>query len=144
VPGKPTGAAYALPSPGDIVWCRFPEDTRLKPAPKPRPVLILAVGVHEDDERLPMVRIAAGTSRKVTAGKLYPWELLVESDGSSAFQASGLSYTTKFNIRNTLELPYTSTFFEPPPLRPYGATPKLGSLHASYMAALRAAFSKAG
>lgn len=143
MPGKPSGTAYALPSPGDIVWCRFPEDARLKPAPKPRPVLILAVGVHEDDERLPMVRIAAGTSRKVTPDKVYPWELLIESDGSSAFQASGLSYTTKFNIRNTLELPYTSTFFEPPPLRPYGSVPKLGSLHASYMSALRAAFAKA-
>jgi hypothetical protein len=144
VPGKPASKAYALPSPGDIVWCRFPEDAQLKPAPRPRPALVLAVGVHEEDEHLPMVRIAAGTSRKVTAGKVYPWELLIESDGSSAFQASGLSFTTKFNIRNTVELPYTPTFFEPPPLRPHGAIPRLGSLHASYMAALRAAFAKAG
>jgi hypothetical protein len=136
--------AYAPPSPGDIVWCRLPEDARLKPAPKSRPVLILAVGVHEEDDGLPMVRIAAGTSRKVTADKVYPWEMLIESDGSSAFQASGLSYTTKFNIRNTLELPYTSAFFEPPPQRPYGAIPKLGSLHVSYVAAMRAAFAKAG
>lgn len=89
-----------------------------------------------------MVRIAAGTSRKTTGAGVYPWELLLESDGSSAFQASGLSYSTKFNIRNTLELPYTALFFEPPPLRPHGATPKLGSLHASYMAALRTAFAR--
>jgi len=143
MPGKPPPRAYAPPSPGDIVWCRFPEDARLKPAPKPRPALVLAVGVHEEDERLLMVRVAAGTSRKVMARQVHPWELLVESDGSSAFQASGLSYTTKFNVRNTLELPYTATFFEPPPQRPYGSTPRLGSLHASYMAALRAAFAEA-
>ena len=136
--------SYPLPSPGDIVWCRFPEDARLKPAPKPRPALVLAVGAHEDDPRILMVRVAAGTSRKVTPAQVFPWEMLVESDGSSAFQASGLSYTTKFNIRNTLELPYTSAFFEPPPLRPYGAIPKLGSLHASYMAALKVAYGRVG
>ena len=143
MPRQQTPSAYALPTPGDFVWCRFPEDARLKPAPKPRPVLVLAVGEHEDDPGIPMVRVAAGTSRKVLPGQRYPWELLIEDDGSSAFQVSGLSYTTKFNVRNTLELPYTSMFFEPPPQRPFGATPKLGALHASYMPALKAAYRSA-
>lgn len=134
--------AYALPSPGDIVCCRFPQDARLKPAPKPCPALVLAVGAHEDDPRIPMVRLAAGTSRKVGSGEAFPWELLIESDGSNAFQASGLSYSTKFNVRSTLELPYTSMFFEPPPQRPYGSIPKLGGLHASDMGALRATFNQ--
>jgi hypothetical protein len=121
------------------VWCRFPEDARLKPAPKARPVLVLAVGCDEDNSEIIMVRIAAGTSRKVAAGQAYPWELLIEDDGDSPFRASGLSYTTKFNVRNTLELPYTSLFFEPPPKRPFGNSPKLGVLHASYMSALKIA-----
>ena len=121
------------------MWCRFPEDSRLKPAPKPRPALVLAVGHDVGDESACIVRVAAGTSRKVQQGEVFPWELLIENDVDSAFQISGLSYTTKFNIRNTLELPYTSIFFEPPPRRPFGATPKLGVLHASYMMTLKAA-----
>lgn len=92
---------------------------------------------------MPMVRIAAGTSRKVLPHQVFAWEFLIEADDSSAFRASGLSYTTKFNIRNTLELPYTSKFFEPPPRQPFGKTPKLGVLHASYMAALKTAASAA-
>lgn len=130
---------YEQPEPGDLVWCRFPEDPRLKPAPKPRPVLVLAVGHHEDDPAIPMVRVAAGTSRKTGQGQVFPWEMLIENDGSDPFRATGLGYTTKFNIRNTLELPYTPEFFEPPPRHPFGNTPKLGILHAGYMAALRSA-----
>ncbi len=86
-----------------------------------------------------MVRVAAGTSQKCGPGQVYPWELLIEDDGSGPFLASGLSFTTKFNVRNTLELPYTSEFFEPPPKQPFGKTPKLGILHMAYMPALRAA-----
>ena len=121
------------------MWRRFPEDSRLKPAPKPRPALVLAVGHDVGDESVCIVRVAAATSRKIQPGEVFPWELLIENDGGGAFQISGLSYTTKFNIRNTLELPYTSMFFEPPPRRPFGATPKLGVLHASYMTILKAA-----
>ncbi len=133
-----------LPEPGDFVWCRFPEDSRLKPAPKPRPVLVLAVGHHDDDPTAPMVRVAAGTSRKTMAGQIYPCEFLLERDGSGPFQASGLSYTTKFSLRRVLELPYTSDFFEPPPKQRFGKTPKVGVLHASYVAALRVAAAAAG
>lgn len=132
------------PDPGDLVWCRFPEDLRLKPAPKPRPALVLAVGHHEGDVDLPMVRVAAGTSRKVLPGQVYPWEFLLEHENSGSFLASGLSYSTKFNVRNVLELPYTSEYFEPPPNPSFGKNPKLGVLHASYMAALRAAASAIG
>ena len=135
----PRIAAFQPPEPGDFVWCRFPEDRQLKPAPKPRPVLVLAVGHHETDFALPMVRVAAGTSRKTAPADTFPWELVIERDEGGPFKASGLSYTTKFNVRNTLELPYTATFFEPPPHRPFGKTPKLGVLHPTYMAALRSA-----
>lgn len=135
----PHSSGFELPEPGDFVWCRFPEDMRLKPAPKPRPALVLAVGHKDGDVSAPMVRVAAGTSRKTASGQVYPWELLVEHADAPAFQVTGLSYTTKFNIRNTLELPYTSEFFEPAPGRPHGKTPRLGFLHPSYMGALKLA-----
>lgn len=139
MPRSSSPARFALPEPGDLVWCRFPEDSRLKPAPKPRPALVLAVGYHDSDADLPMVRIAPGTSRKTEPGQVFPWEFLIERDDSGPFKVTGLSYSTKFNVRNTLELPYTSEFFEPPPQRPFGKTPKLGVLHATYVATLKAA-----
>ncbi|MEK6807267.1 MAG: hypothetical protein AABY95_11545 [Pseudomonadota bacterium] len=129
---------FVLPEPGDLVWCRFPEDSRLKPAPKSRPALVMAVGYHDSGSELPMVRVAPGTSRKTGPGQVLAWEFLIERDDGGPFRASGLSYSTKFNLRNTLELPYTSEFFEPAPQRPFGRTPKLGILHAIYLAALKA------
>lgn len=86
-----------------------------------------------------MVRVAAGTSQKCKPGQVFSWELLIEDDSGAPFLLSGLSFTTKFNVRNTLELPYSSDFFEPPPKQPFGKIPKLGILHASYMSALRVA-----
>lgn len=127
---------FTLPEPGDLVWCRFPEDARLKPAAKPRPALVLAIGHHDRDAELPMVRVASGTSGRVEPGQVFPWEFLIERDEGGPFQATGLSYTTKFNVRNTLDLPYTSEFFGPPPKQPFGKIPKFGVLHATYVAAL--------
>lgn len=140
----PRPAGFDLPAPGDLVWCRFPEDLRLKPAPKPRPALVLAVGHKDDDPDAPMVRVAAGTSRKTAAGQVYPWELLLERTDAAEFRATGLSYTTKFNLRNTLELPYAPAFFEPAPGQPFGRNPRLGVLHPAYMAALKVAAEAAG
>jgi len=137
-------AGFDLPAPGDLLWCRFPEDLRLKPAPKPRPALVLAVGHKDDDPRAPMVRVAAGTSRKTGAGEAYPWELLVQRTDTVEFRATGLGYTTKFNLRNTLELPYTPEFFETAPGQPLGKSPRLGVLHPAFMAALRTAARAAG
>lgn len=134
----PRPAGFDLPAPGDLVWCRFPEDLRLKPAPKARPALVLAVGHKDDEPGMPMVRVAAGTSRKTAAGQVYPWEMLVERTDAVEFRATGLSYTTKFNLRNTLELPYTSEFFAAAPGQPFGKSPRLGMLHPTYMAVLKA------
>ena len=36
---------WALPEPGDIVWCVFPELPDLEPGPKPRPALVVTVPV---------------------------------------------------------------------------------------------------
>src|SRR5262249_17841375 len=55
---------FQPPSPGDIVWCRFPKTKLPGPAPKPRPALVLRVG--ENDEP-PVVEAAYGTGEKVGA-----------------------------------------------------------------------------
>lgn len=132
--------AFAPASPGDFLWCWFPHDRRLVPAPKPRPALALAVGVHEDDPGQSMIRIAAGTSRKVELHQILAWEFLLHPDDGIAYTDSGLSYPTKFNLRNTLELPLTKTYFGPPPHRPFGDSPKMGVLHPSLIKRLKAVY----
>ncbi|HUS24433.1 MAG TPA: hypothetical protein VM369_05750 [Candidatus Binatia bacterium] len=68
----------------------------------------------------------------------------MEREDTAEFRVTGLGYTTKFNLRNTLELPYTSEFFDTAPNRPHGRNPRLGVLHPAYLAALRVAARAAG
>jgi hypothetical protein len=42
---------------------------------------------------------------------------------------AGLSFDTKFDLRNIVELPWDDYFFAVPPNHCYGQPPKLGSLH---------------
>jgi len=49
------------PRPGDIVWCRSPEDLTPRPGPKPRLALVTAVGAIDGE---PAVMVAYGTSQK--------------------------------------------------------------------------------
>jgi hypothetical protein len=44
-------------------------------------------------------------------------------------EVAGLSYDTKFDLRNMVELPWNDSFFSVPPNPSHGQTPKLGSLH---------------
>lgn len=127
--------AWAEPAAGDIVWCHFPDD--IHPRPKPRPALILAV---YDDEAPPFtVRVAYGTSKKTTA--LHRGEFSILRDRNPvAFQAAGLSYDTKFDLRQALDLPFTTEWFSVPPTAPHGQSPKLGILHPSLVRAVEAAF----
>ena len=46
------------PDPGDIVWCRFPQQPRDVSGPKPRPALVISVTEHADG-------IAVGDQRTV-------------------------------------------------------------------------------
>lgn len=123
------------PKPGDIVWCRFPEEGDLKPAPKSRPALVLSVGTIGAQ---PAVVIAYGTSQKLE--RLYAGEFVVVPGDGAAFVASGLSYPTKFNLARRIELPYSEHWFAVPPGAPFGQQPKLGLLHPSLMARAEAAF----
>ena len=126
---------WGEPTAGEIVWCHFPDN--ITPRPKPRPALILVV--FDDDAPHFEVRVAYGTSQRVTS--LHRGEFSILRDrNQAAYQAAGLSYDTKFDLRQALDLPYTSEWFSVPPAAPYGQSPKLGVLHPSLVRAVQAAF----
>lgn len=123
------------PVAGDIVWCHFPSN--IKPRAKPRPALILAV--FDDNAPQFDVRVVYGTSQRVTT--LYRGEFsILRERNAVAFEAAGLSYDTKFDLKQSLDLPYTTDWFSVPPTAPHGQSPKLGVLHPSLVRALEAAF----
>ena len=126
---------WAEPTAGEIVWCHFPDD--ITPRPKPRPALILMV--WDDDAPLFSVRVAYGTSQRTTS--LFRGEFaILRERNPAAYAAAGLSYDTKFDLRQAIDLPYTTEWFSVPPRAPHGQTPKLGTLHPSLVLAVQAAF----
>lgn len=64
----------------------------------------------------------------------------MRKDDSAAFKLSGLSYDTKFNLAQTIELDYSNKWFDVPPQAPCGQLPKLGTLHAAYARAAQTAW----
>jgi hypothetical protein len=128
---------WRQPVAGDFVWCFFPQDELLEPGPKPRPALVLKVRRVLGFENQFAVEVAYGTSQKVDS--LFPGEFLLDRNAVDAFQLSGLSYPTKFDLSKTAELPYNSEWFGLPPRPRYGHIPKLGTLHPSMMHRLKAA-----
>lgn len=127
-------AWWPEPAAGDIVWCHFPRS--LPGRPKPRPALILTV--FDDTAPEFSVRVVYGTSQKTRTLFGGEFAILGERD-AAAFATAGLSYDTKFDLRQTLDLPYTTEWFSVPPSAPHGQVPKLGTLHPSMMRALGAA-----
>jgi hypothetical protein len=104
---------WAEPTAGDIVWCHFPDD--MNPRPKPRPALILAV--FDDAAPEFEVRVAYGTSQRITT--LYRGELaILRQRNPAAYAAAGLSYDTKSGLKQSLDLPYTTEWFSVPPAAP--------------------------
>lgn len=126
---------FPPPRPGDIVWCRFPERKLPAPGPKARPALVLRVG--EDSDGQPVVEVAYGTSQKVD--QLYAGEFAITPADRAAYAVAGLSYPTKFNLRETFELDFNDTWFGVPPGAPHGDRPKLGVLHPSLLRRVEAA-----
>lgn len=126
---------WAEPTAGDIVWCHFPDN--IQPRPKPRPALILAV--FDDEDPAFTVRVAYGTSQRTTA--LHAGEFaILRMRNPAAYASAGLSFDTKFDLKQTVDLPYSSEWFSVPPAAPHGQTPKLGVLHPSLVPALQAAY----
>jgi len=130
---------WGEPTAGEIVWCHFPDN--INPRPKPRPALIVVV--FDDAAPLFTVRVAYGTSQKTT--QLYRGEFaILQSRNPAAYAAAGLSYDTKFNLLQLVDLPYTAEHFSVPPAAPHGQTPLLGTLHPSMVRAVQAAYREAG
>ena len=126
------------PIAGEIVWCHFPD--YVSPRPKPRPALILTV--FDDDAPKFHVRVAYGTSQRTTT--LHRGEFSILRDRNfAAYEAAGLSFDTQFDLKQALDLPYTTEWFSVPPAAPHGQTPMLGTLHPSLVRAVQAAFQAA-
>lgn len=123
------------PTAGDIVWCHFPD--HIHPKPKPRPGLIILT--KEDDQGMIFVSVAYGTSQKTD--RLYSGEFKIsKSEHPAAYASAGLSYDTKFDLKNIPDLPFNDAYFSVPPLAPHGQTPKLGTLHPSMVRIAASAF----
>ena len=126
------------PAAGDIVWCHFPD--HITPRPKPRPALVLT-GIDDDAPRF-SVQVAYGTSQKTTT--LYQGEFVIlRGKNQVAYDAANLSFNTKFNLKQVLELPFSTEWFSVPPAAPNGQIPKLGTLHPSMVRTVQAAYKAA-
>jgi hypothetical protein len=126
---------WRAPSPGDIVWCWFPESPAMTPGPKPRPALVTAVEIRDDGVA---AHVVYGTSQRVDRLRVGEFAIL-RAVNPSAFAVAGLAFDTKFDFKAALTLPWTDQFFKIPPRAPHGQTPKLGILHPSLMRAAKAA-----
>ena len=127
---------WALPAPGDIVWCCFPHLPGLEPGPKPRPAMVLAVERREDGD---LVRVVYGTSKhllRLRAGEV----AITQAQHPAAYALAGLAHDTKFNFNAMIDLPWSDRYFKAPPLKPHGNHPLLGSLHATMLHAVEAAY----
>ena len=127
---------WKLPAPGDIVWCLFPEVPGIEPGPKPRPALVTGVECREDGG---LVSVVYGTSQNLT--RLKTGEVAItKASHPAAYALAGLAYDTKFDFKVIVELPWSDRYFKVPARSPHGKTPKLGTLHATVMHAVEAAY----
>lgn len=127
---------YQPPFVCDFVWCLFPEVSG-QPGPKPRPALV--IGVNSADPTKPYVKVAYGTSKKLN--QIYPSEFTISPADINEFVAAGLSYPTKFDMKNTVVLPYCDTWFAISPNKKFGSTPKLGEALVSLTPRIKSAIS---
>ena len=111
------------PKADDIVQCRFPESEAGTPGPKDRPALVVEVEEDPEDASASIVRVAYGTSQDVE--QRYPGELTIRATEPKA----GLDRDTKFDLGNTLRLPFDTEWFAPSPNRRFGEHPKRGTLN---------------
>lgn len=85
------------------------------------------------------VTVAYGTSRGLQ--RPHRGEFAIAKQGNpAAYSSAGLSFDTKFDLRQSVELPWNEDFFAVPARAPHGQHPKLGSLHASMMRAAHTAY----
>ncbi|MBC7625099.1 MAG: type II toxin-antitoxin system PemK/MazF family toxin [Aeromicrobium sp.] len=127
---------WQLPAPGDIVWCLFPQLPNIEPGPKPRPAIVVSVEQREDGD---VVSVVYGTSQNVT--RLKSGEVAItQSRHSAAYALAGLAYDTKFDFKHIIELAWSDRYFKVPLRNRHGNTPKMGTLHATVLHAVEAAY----
>ena len=105
------------PKAGDIVQCRFPGSEGRSAGPKDRPALVVEVEEDPQDESASIVRVAYGTSQDVE--QRHPGEFTIRATDPKA----GLGRDTKFDLGNTVRLPFDSEWFAPSPNRRFGEIP---------------------
>ena len=128
--------AWNLPSPGDIVWCLFPEVPNIEPGPKPRPAIVLSVERFDDGDQ---VSVVYGTSQHLI--RLKTGEVATtQAKNPAAYKLAGLAYDTKFDFKVIVDLTWSDRYFKVPTSNPHGNTPKLGTLHATILRAVEAAY----
>jgi mRNA-degrading endonuclease toxin of MazEF toxin-antitoxin module len=130
---------WASPAPGDILWCMFPEVRGIEPGPKPRSALAISVEAREDGT---IVHVAYGTSQHVS--RLKVGEVAITQDKHpAAYALAGLAYDTKFDFKVIVALPWSDRYFKVPLRNRHGNTPKIGTLHATVLRAVEAAYGAA-
>lgn len=129
-------ANWKLPAPGDIVWCLFPEIPDIEPGPKPRPALVVSIERRVDGD---VVSVVYGTSQNLT--RLRVGEVAItQAKHPAAYALAGLAYDTKFDFKVIVDLPWSDRYFKVPGRSPLGNTPKMGTLHATVLHAVEAAY----
>lgn len=128
--------SWSLPAPGDIVWCLFPELPDVQPGPKPRPALVVAVESREDAD---VVSVVYGTSKNVT--RLKVGEVVIsKARHPAAYALAGLAYDTKFDFKVVVDLAWSDRYFKVLPKNRHTNNPKIGTLHATVLHAVEAAY----
>ena len=134
-----TLSRWALPAPGDIVWCVFPELPDVALGPKPRPALVVSVETRDDGD---ILRVAYGTSKNATRLKAGEFAI-TQAKHATAYELAGLAYDTKFDFTKAIDLPWSDRYFKVPLRNRHGNTPKIGTLHATVLHAAHAAYKAA-
>ena len=86
-----------------------------------------------------VVAVVYGTSQRLDR-LLSGGFAIRKAQDPAAFTLTGLSFDTKFNFKQIVELPWTVAFFKVPPKASHGQSPELGTLHPSMVQAARAAY----
>jgi hypothetical protein len=86
-----------------------------------------------------VVRVAYGTSQHLS--RLKTGEVAITQDKyPAAYALAGLAYDTKFDLKVIVELPWSDRYFKAPLRNRHGNTPKIGTLHATVLRAVEAAY----
>lgn len=135
----PAPKHYPAPQGLPIVRCYYP----VPPGEelKPRPAIVLA-GRDPGDGKPLILTVCYGTS--VIKRIPYAWDFIIKSDNVNEFLPSGLHETTRFDLTQTVELPYTSDNFAlPRGVRVYGNNPQMGIVVESALPRLQSAIAAA-